>query len=387
MSRMRCTGAITLGMLLVLAAACSKGKGEGAGAPGAGGPGGGARGPQAVAVEARLVEIRAVEATVTAVGSVEAFEVVQVTARVPGAVEAVRFREGQRVEEGQALVEIEPERYRLLVEEAEAAREKAAAALAEAEAGLERRNAANERNAGIIAGEEVQAWRTRVATATAELRSREAALAQARRNSEDSRAKAPLAGTVQSRDVQTGRYVQPGTLLATLVRRDPLLLRFRVPEAEAERLHAGLEARFRVAGSPVERKARLIHVAESANEDTRMVEVTAEVLRPDAALRPGAFAEVSVPVGDSAERPVVPQSAVRPSERGFLAYVVKDGKAQERVLELGLRTVDGLVEVRKGLAAAESLVVRGAEALRDGATVRTGGGKAGGGKAQTGARP
>lgn len=371
-------------MLLALSASCSKGGGT-AGA-GAGAPGGGSRGPQAVAVEARLVEIRAVEATVTAVGSVEAFEVVQVTARVPGAVEAVRFREGQRVEAGQALVEIEPERYRLLVEEAEAAKEKAEAALAEAEAGLERRNAANERNAGIIAGEEVQGWRTRVATATAELRSREAALAQARRNAEDSRAKAPLAGTVQSRDVQTGRYVQPGTLLATLVRRDPLLLRFRVPETEAERLRAGQEARFRVAGSPRDLRARLIHVADAASEDTRMVEVTAEVLQPEPTLRPGSFAEVSIPVGARAERPVVPQSAVRPSERGFLAYVVKEGKAQERVLELGLRTVDGLVEVRGGLAAAESLVVRGAEALRDGAAVRTGGGKQGG-KTQAGARP
>ena len=67
---------------------------------------------------------------------------------------------------------------------------------------------------------------------------------------------------------------------------------------------------------------------------------------------------------------MIPQTAVRPSERGFLAFVVEDGKAVERVLTLGLRTAGGLVEVRSGLAAGESLVVRGAEALRAGAAVR-----------------
>lgn len=371
--RMRFRPCAALVVCLALALGCSSDK-SGAGAPGGGPAGGGSRGPQAVPVEVKTVETRRVESVVAAVGSVEAFEVVQVTARVPGAVEAVLFREGQLVQAGQPLVEIEPERYRLAVEEDAAAREKAAAALAEAEAGLERRSAANERTPGLIAGEEVEAWRTRVATARAELRSREAALAQARRNADDSRAKAPLAGVVQSRDVQTGRYVQPGTLLATLVRREPLLLRFQVPEGDAERLRPGMEARFRVAQASREGSARIIHVADAAREDTRMVEVTAEVLRPDPALRPGSFAEVGVPVGSAVLRPVIPQTAVRPSERGFLAFVVEGGKARERVLELGLRTVDGLVEVKSGLAPAESLVVRGAEALRDGAAVRPGGG-------------
>jgi multidrug efflux pump subunit AcrA (membrane-fusion protein) len=66
---------------------------------------------------------------------------------------------------------------------------------------------------------------------------------------------------------------------------------------------------------------------------------------------------------------VIPQTAIRPTDRGFLAFVVEDEVARERVLELGLRTADGRVEVRSGLAAGESLVVRGAEALRDGAKV------------------
>ena len=89
------------------------------------------------------------------------------------------------------------------------------------------------------------------------------------------------------------------------------------------------------------------------------------------------FAEVTVPVG-SAERAVVaPQTAIRPSERGFLAYVIEGDVARERVLALGMRTEDGLVEVKRGLAAGELVVIRGAEALKDGTKVKLSGHKPG----------
>ncbi|MFP2911585.1 efflux RND transporter periplasmic adaptor subunit, partial [Pyxidicoccus sp. 3LFB2] len=111
--------------------------------------------------------------------------------------------------------------------------------------------------------------------------------------------------------------------------------------------------------------------AAAADDASRLVPVTAEVTGEDAkALRPGTFATVSVPVETRGGSPVIPQTAVRPSERGFLAFVVEGDKARERVLELGMRTSDGLVEVLDGLKAGEILVVRGAEALREGAGVR-----------------
>ncbi|MBL8744540.1 MAG: efflux RND transporter periplasmic adaptor subunit, partial [Myxococcales bacterium] len=64
------------------------------------------------------------------------------------------------------------------------------------------------------------------------------------------------------------------------------------------------------------------------------------------------------------------RAAVRPTERGFVAYVVQDNVAKERVLTLGLNTSDGWVEVREGLTAGEKLVLRGTEPLSDGAKVR-----------------
>jgi multidrug efflux system membrane fusion protein len=199
-----------------------------------------------------------------------------------------------------------------------------------------------------------------------------AALGVASLNLRDARLKAPLAGSIQSRSVQTGQYVQAGTVIATLIRRDPLLLRFKVAESEAARLALGMTAEFRVAGGASVHRAKITFVAASAEAASRMVPVVAEVA-DDASLRPGAFAEVTVPVGVNEAALAVPETAIRPSERGFIAFVVEGGVAHERIVELGLRTPTGLVEVVKGLRPGESLVVRGGEALREGAKVRIGG--------------
>jgi RND family efflux transporter MFP subunit len=322
-------------------------------------------------VEVTRVESRRVEYTVAAVGSVEAFERVQVTARVAGVVERVRFAEGERVRPGQMLVEVEPERYQIAVDSARATLEKTQAAMAVAEAGLARRQGAVAERPGLIPGEEIETWRTRVRTAAAEAAQARAALRQAELNLRDAYARAPSGGLIETRSVETGQYVQPGKVLATLVRREPLLVRFQVPEADAARLRPRMQARFRVRHDEREMSAKLVHVAQAAEGSARMVAVTAEVDDPRKdTLRPGAFAEVTVPVGATAEAAVIPQTAVRPSERGFLAFVVEAGVARERVLKLGMRTADGRVEVRAGLRPGETLVVRGAEALRDGATVR-----------------
>lgn len=322
-------------------------------------------------VETAAVAARQVEYSVRAVGSIAAFEEVAVTARVAGVVERVRFREGDSVTAETALAEIEPERYRLATEAARAALAKAQATADEARNGLERRQAVNVKNPDLVRAEEVDAWRTRVAAAAAEVQQAATALALAELNQRDAIVRSPIAGVIQTRAIETGQYVSPGREIATLVRRDPLLLRFRVPQEEATPLSPGMPARFTLReGSDRTWSARLRLVGAAADARDRMVAVTADVDDPESArLLPGTFVEVEVPVGSAASAAVIPQTAIRPSEHGFLAFVVEGDVARERVLELGLRTADGQVEVRRGLAAGELLVVRGAEALREGAKV------------------
>jgi multidrug efflux system membrane fusion protein len=348
---------------------CSKGDAKET--RGAGGAPGGRRGSMEFPVEVRPVESRNVEYSVTAVGSLDAFERVAVTARVAGAIERVNFREGQLVSAGQTLAEIEPERYRLAVDAAQATMNKALASKSEAEAGYARRQEANNKNPGLIRGEEIETWRTKMQTAAAEVTQAQAAVAQAKLNLRDAFVRAPVSGIIQTRTVETGQYVAVGTVLSTLLRRDPLLLRFQVPESDALPLRPGVIARFNIAEDATQHQARITHVAAAASQSSRMVDITANVLnsnRPE--LRPGAFARVTVPIGSTRAAPVIPQTAIRPSEKGFLAYTVTGGVAQQRILTLGMRTADGQVEVKEGLRAGEMLVIRGAEALRDGAKVK-----------------
>ena len=351
-------------VVIIITGACKK---EGAVSPAAGG----GRGRVQFPVDVVPVQVRSLVYSVTAVGSVEAFEKIQVTARVAGAIDRVLFSEGGFAASDQVLVEIETERYRLAVESSQAAFEKAEASKAEAEAGLKRRETVITQNPGLIPGEEVETWRTKVLTAASDVAEKRSALNQAKLNLRDAFVRAPISGIIQTRTVQTGQYVQTGTVLATLVRRDPLLLRFKVPERDAARIKPGQEARFRVREDSREFTAKVVHVAESADDVSRLVDVTANINDPsDRTLRPGSFAEITVPVSSTREAAVIPVLAVRPSERGFIAFVVEGDKAVERILTLGMRSADGQVEVLSGLKVGEVLVVRGSEALQNGVMVR-----------------
>jgi multidrug efflux system membrane fusion protein len=184
---------------------------------------------------------------------------------------------------------------------------------------------------------------------------------------------------IQTRQAQTGQFVQRGATIATLLRRDPLLLRFNVPSVDVAKIKNGMTARFNVAGLEQSFRATIFHVAEQAESSSRMVTITARIVDPNRdQLTPGTFAEVTVPIDSGVENPVILQAAVRPSERGFLAFVVEKGTARERLVKLGLRTSDGQVEVRSGLNPGDMLVVQGSDAMRDGVEVEVEPKKSGG---------
>lgn len=333
-------------------------------------PKGGAPRKLSFPVEVITVEGSTLEYAISAVGNVEAFETVLVTARVRGVIEKINFREGQEVKPDEVLLEIEPQTYRNALLSAKARLSKAEAAAADAEFGLNSREDANKKTPGIFSPEEVQTWRNKVKSTKAEVSAATAEVAQAELDLQNAYATAPMGGVIETRHAQTGAYVQPGALLATLQRRDPLLLRFAVTEPEAAYLTVGKAATFTVRDAKAPLKATITHIASSANVATRMIEIVAEVDKADRdAARPGSFAQVRVVTSSRPNAPAIPQTAVRASERGFLAFVVEGGLAKERVLQLGLRTDDGLVEVKDGLKVGEKLVVRGGEALRNGVSV------------------
>ncbi len=349
---------------------CSTKKGEG-GATGAPGGKGGRQGI-VFTVDALPVELRKVDYVVTAPGSIEAFERVQVTARVAGAVDRVAFTEGQTVAKGAPLVNIDSGRYQVAVAAARAAVEKAQASQHDLEASVARREGASEKHPGLIPGEELESFRTKVLTAKADVRVATEALHAAEINLRDSSVRAPIEGVIQTRTVETGQYVQAGYVMATLLRADPMLLRFPVEPSEAPRIKPGMVASFALRETQRTFTAKITLVAGAADAVTHMVGVTAQIEGDEHRywLRPGSFCDVSVELGAARAAPVIPRSAARATDHGYVAYVVEGDVARERVLKLGMSTKDGFVEVRTGLADGDLLVVRGAEALSDGVKVR-----------------
>ncbi len=306
-------------------------------------------------------------------GTIEAFQQVQITARVAGAVDRVAFAEGQNVKQGDVLVTVETDRYEIAVGQAKAALDRSEASEKAAEAELERRKGAVDDHPGLVAGSEIAQYETQVATGKADVAAALQALRVAQLNLRDAYVRAPIAGVVQSRTVQAGQYLQPGAVLATLLQRDPLLLRFGVTEQDAPRIKRGMVANMVLRESPRTYTAKVMLVAEAADPATRLVPVTAEVddIEHKYWLRPGAFCEVNIPVGDARPAIVVPSIAVQPTSAGNIVYIVDDKNfAHVKNVELGMYTPDGSVEVTQGLGVGDLLVVQGFEALSEGAPVK-----------------
>lgn len=324
-------------------------------------------------VDVAPLEVRQVRYTVSAPGTIEAFQQVQITARVPGAVDRVSFVEGQVVKAGDVLLVIENERYRIAVAQAQATLARAQATQRAAEAALQRRLNAQKDSPGLVPGEEIEQKQTAVDTAKADVESARQALHVAQLNLRESSARAPIAGIVQTRTVQQGQYLQPGAVLATILQREPLLLRFQVTELDAPRLKPGMEATLALKGSARQFTAKLTLVGGAADPATRMVPITAQLDATEHQywLRPGAFCVVTIPIGEARQGIVVPSLAVAPTERGNVVYVVDDKQiAHARTVQLGMRTADGGVELRSGVQAGDLMVVRGIEPLSEGAPVK-----------------
>jgi len=369
-NRVRC-----LGLLLSLIASCSsKSQGAKNDAPAASTQSQhGGRRALTFAVDVMTVEAKPVTYVVTAPGRIEAFERVQVTARVAGAVDRVGFTEGEQVKRGQVLVVIDSARYQTAVDSSKAALDKALAAQSDAEAMVTRRQAASAEHPGLIPGEEVASYRTKSLTAKADSRVAEQALKTAQLNLRDSSVRAPIEGIIQTRTVETGQYVQAGYLMATLLRKDPMLLRFEVEVSDAMRIKPGMSASFTLRETQDTFSAKITLVSGAADATSHMVPITAELTDKDHRywLRPGSFCDVTVELERSQRlAPTIPRPAARATDHGYVAYVVDGDVARERILTLGMNTKDGWIEVRSGLKAGDLLVVRGGEALSDSAKVK-----------------
>jgi multidrug efflux system membrane fusion protein len=292
-----------------------------------------------------------------------------VTAEVSGAVAEVLFHEGDRVTPETVLLRIDPDKYRLEAVRAEAAHRRALADWQRADADMKRREALAQDE--LVAAEELNRARQETERLAADVAAAKAALDIARKNLERSDVRPSRAGVINTRTVDTGQFVQAGTVLATLVDLSRLRLRFKISDAESLTARVGQTVMFRVASlGQQEFQARVYHVGDVADPTTRQVEVLAWVKNPGV-LKPGFFAEVALAIRTREKAIVVPESAVQASERGFVVYVEEGDRARQRPVQIGLRTDDGSVEIVSGLRSGETIVVEGSDRLAEGVAIKS----------------
>lgn len=306
--------------------------------------------PGVIVAEAAVVSF---PLTLTALGTTRANESIEVRPKVSDVITAIRFEEGQHVEAGQILVELD---------DVEALADLAAvrANLVDLENQVRRSRELLKTNA--IAASEID---QRVAQRDAA----RAALAAAESRLADRKVRAPFAGDLGLRRVSVGSLVTPDTVITTLDDTDVIKLDFDVPATAISQLEPGLAVRARSAAW-----RDVVFRGEIATVDTRVDPVSRSIMtrallpNDERRLRPGMFLSVEI-LREDVQTLVVPEEAIVPEESRQYVIVVDGDRAGKREVKTGRRR-PGQVEIVSGLAPGERVIVEGTQKVRDGTAVR-----------------
>lgn len=324
----------------------------------------------AISVSAAVAREQPWQSRLPAIGTLKAYQGVDLTAEVLGTVKEVLFQSGEKVTLGQPLLQLDSEVERAILATAEAVR-----ALARVE---------YQRGQDLIKRQAIS--KSEFDRLNAELLKAEASVTQLKAELDKKRILAPFAGTIGIRQVDTGDYLSPGTSFATLQDLSRLYVDFFLPEQDYPKLAIGQRVRLSLAAYPGEVfSGEISALNPKVEETTRNVQVRAMLPNPDNKLLPGMFANLEVLLPGEQPQVLVPETAITYTLYGNSVYViseqkddkgavVKDDKGQPRLVverrfvETGERR-DGQVLVLKGLQAGEQVVTAGQLKLDNGAHV------------------
>ena len=346
-----------VGALLMVAISRLGGDGGGsdAGGPPSGRPpasGGAAFSQMPVAVVTAPVRAEQISFEIEALGTTRANESVDVTSKVVNQVTAVRFSEGQQVQRGQVLVELDAAQVR--------------ADLAAAEAQLAESRSQYQRSRELYTTKVLSD--AQIEQIEAAYKAAEARVASARARVADTVIRAPFAGRVGLRRVSVGSLINPGTVITTLDDTSTVKLDFTIPETYLAAVQPGLAINAHSVAYPdVSFGGKVASIDSRVDPATRSVTVRALLPNPESLLKPGMFLTVRLSRG-AVDALLIPEQALVPEAGDVFVFVADDGVAQKRRIRIGQRRV-GDVQVVEGLAAGEVIVTEGTQKLRDGAPI------------------
>lgn len=317
-------------------------------------------------------------------GRLEAVQRVDVRPRVAGALQAVHFREGALVKQGDLLFTVDPAPFAADVDRAEAQVVAAQARMSYTRSEMERATRLWDERA--IAQREHDERQNAQREADANLRAAQAALQTARLNLGYTQVRAPIAGRVGRIEVTQGNLVAAGAgapVLTTLVSVSPIYASFDTDEQIVARaldgLRTGKSARTLIESIPVQmgtgtagstpHTGHLQLIDNQVDARSGTVRVRAVFDNADGALMPGQFARIRMGQVKSTQAVLINERAVGTDQNKKYVMVVGEGnKAEYREVQLGA-PVDGLRVVTSGLKAGERIVVNGLQRVRPGAAI------------------
>lgn len=262
----------------------------------------------AVAVSATAAKPMQWRPRTQAIGSIAAVNGVDVSSELAGKVTAITFHSGDKVGQGQLLVQLDDSQEQALLKQYEA---------------QEKLNENNYRRAlslskkNLNSKQDLDNARTQYEMSQAQVAQEKAVIAK-------KAIRAPFAGVVGIRQVNLGQYLNAGTTVVNLEQLDPLFVNFTLPQADIGHLHVKQAVELTVDGYPGKRfSGTLTAINPAVDNQSRMLQAQATVPNPDHDLRPGMFANVAV-LGDQTESVIaVPSTAVTYTLYGDSVYVLE----------------------------------------------------------------
>jgi len=322
--------------------------------------------PPALTVALAVAQRRDLVRPIIGDGSVVAWQELVIGNEAGGLrVRAVPVEEGDRVAQGQLLVQLDDAVPAAQLAQAEAAQAEAEAALAIAQADL--RRAAQLSRSDNVARQVLEQREAAARQAEARLRATRAQLQEAQARLAQTRILAPAAGIVSRRSVLPGAVVQPGQEMLRLIRGGRLELDARVPELDLAGVGPGQAVRVQHGEREIMGTVRALAPVVAGETRLGVVHVA---LPPESGLRPGMFARAEI-LPAPAPALTVPQEAVVFRDGRPVVFVLPEGaeRVALRPIATGLRR-EGVVEVAEGLAPGERVVATGAGFLSEGDRVR-----------------
>jgi multidrug efflux system membrane fusion protein len=333
---------------------------------------------QAVPVSVGTAETHDVPVFIEGLGTVQAFNRVNVTARVSGQITKVFFREGQEVKAGDQLFQIDSRPFDAALQQAQATKEKDEASLQSAQLDLERYKELLPQ--GFQTRQSYDQQRATVGQLQATLKADQAQIENAQLNVDYCLIRSPIDGRTGQRMVDEGNYVQAGQTagLVVVTQVKPIFVSFNVPAEQLDQIrnnqsqHELKTAAYAMDDKTLLSEGNLTLIDNTVDTSTGTIHLKAQFNNANEALWPGQSVNAHLVLSTRENAVTVPAQTIMQGPDGAYVYVVGQNNVAKRQNVDVAATQNGLAVIGKGLQSGAQVVVDGQYRLTDGSTVKPG---------------